>query len=518
MDTATDISFQVLQGFTCTRVESFTKIKVKSLIRGCRRRKSRKLKLKQSQLTCMYYYMKGESDATDYSLFPADVLLYYDYSTVTNCSSYFTELGFADFSVLSNVYESTKTTLLSNAKTCLNITGFNIGAANIDILGNMVCQLNSSYVQDSDPSILEKLKNCDDLTSSLISGMETLLLSGETKYGVSSRWTQQTLEDLDILPLYFTSTLWREIKKRDGRRFLKSFIKELRLKGTSRKKIRTLKRAFRTAHRAKRDASIECTVGTITQVEINDDTFPIDYDATQFNACLSVATLKNNLPAITDKADEDSYHQIILEKLNQAYPEGISDNVVQMLGPASRGATTDDISKWNVTNIDTLSSLLKTSDGDWADNQTEAIMTKYLAAGQSIDSSALNSLGGSGLCALDTSVLETVTSSSLKQADALTTTSCSLTKKKALFPIALAAFVSTAITKRSTTTVTSTQYQLIQSYLGGATESFVRTLTSSSINMDMDTFIALDQSVIQCVGRFKPAWQHQRERPERLLQ
>ena len=32
---------------------------------------------------------------------------------------------------------------------------------------------------------------------------------------------------------------------------------------------------------------------------------------------------------------------------------------------------------------------------------------------------------------------------------------------------------------------------------GGATESFVRTLTSSSINMDMDTFIALDQSVIQ---------------------
>ena len=53
-----------------------------------------------------------------------------------------------------------------------------------------------------------------------------------------------------------------------------------------------------------------------------------------------------------------------------------------------------------------------------------------------------------------------------RQADALTTTSCSLTKKKALFPIALAAFVSTAITKRSTTTVTSTQYQLIQSYLG----------------------------------------------------
>lgn len=58
-------------------------------------------------------------------------------------------------------------------------------------------------------------------------------------------------------------------------------------------------------------------MGTITQVHVNDDTFPIDYDTTQFNACLSVTTLKDNLAAITEKADDESYHEIILQKLNQ---------------------------------------------------------------------------------------------------------------------------------------------------------------------------------------------------------
>ncbi|XP_076144404.1 uncharacterized protein LOC143126819 [Alosa pseudoharengus] len=501
VENANDISFQVLQGFTCTRVQTLTKVKIKSLIRGCRRRNNRKLKLQQTQLTCMYYQLRGELDAADYSLYPADMLLYYNYSTVENCTNYFTELGFADFTVLTGAYESYQTTLVNNAKTCLGITGFNISAANINILGNMVCLLTGSYVENSDPSILEKLKNCDDLSTSQVTGMETLLLSGKTKYGVPSTWIRETPWGLDPLPLYFTSNLWKEMNRNEARRFIKPFIKQLRSQGVPRRKIQNIKREFQQAHRAKRDTAIECTVGAITQIQINDDAFPIDYDATQFNACLSLTVLKDNLPEITDKTDQKDYHQIILKKLNQVYPDGLSDDVVQMLGPVSRGATTDDISKWNITKIDTLSSLMKTSDGDWSENQTKAIMTKYLAASNSIDSSVLNSLGGSGVCSLESGVLENITSSSLQQADALPVSSCSLDKKKVLFPIAQAAFINqTRTTKRSTTTVTPTQYQLIQSYLGGATESFVRTLASSSVNMDINTFLGLDQRVIQTLS------------------
>ncbi|KAI5091205.1 hypothetical protein C0J45_18411 [Silurus meridionalis] len=46
---ADNISFQVLQGFTCTRVQSFNTLKVKNLIRGCRRRGNNKVTLQESQ-------------------------------------------------------------------------------------------------------------------------------------------------------------------------------------------------------------------------------------------------------------------------------------------------------------------------------------------------------------------------------------------------------------------------------------------------------------------------------------
>lgn len=51
------------------------------------------------------------------------------------------------------------------------------------VLGNMCCTLDASYIVDSDPSVLEKLKNCPDLTSAQAAAVETLLLSGNTQYG-----------------------------------------------------------------------------------------------------------------------------------------------------------------------------------------------------------------------------------------------------------------------------------------------------------------------------------------------
>lgn len=54
---------------------------------------------------------------------------------------------------------------------------------NVEVLGNMACTLNSSYIQNADPLILEKLKACNDLSDSQVDAMERMLLSGETKYG-----------------------------------------------------------------------------------------------------------------------------------------------------------------------------------------------------------------------------------------------------------------------------------------------------------------------------------------------
>lgn len=50
---------------------------------------------------------------------------------------------------------------------------------------------------------------------------------------------------------------------------------------------------------------------------------------------------------------------------SQAYPDRLSDEVLQVLGSASRTATPDDVRKWSVTKIDTLSSLMDQRNGDW---------------------------------------------------------------------------------------------------------------------------------------------------------
>lgn len=45
--------------------------------------------------------------------------------------------------------------------------------------------------------------------------------------------------------------------------------------------------------------------------------FPFAYDVAQFNACLIVQTLKDNLEAITDRVYDRSYQRIVLDKLYQ---------------------------------------------------------------------------------------------------------------------------------------------------------------------------------------------------------
>ncbi|XP_028827791.1 uncharacterized protein mslnb isoform X2 [Denticeps clupeoides] len=493
---ASQISSQVMQGFSCTRVETFTGARVKSLIKGCRRKGSKKVSLVQTQLTCMYNFIKNDNDIITYSDYPPELLLYYDFSKVINCQSYFTELGAADFSVLSSAYASRIQDLISNARGCLNITGVNLSATSVGILGNLACVLDGSYIPNSDESILQNLKNCNGFTSKQIAAMETLLLSGTTRYGNPSTWNQNTLNNLSPLPLYLTNNFWKNIAMRERQAFLRTFIKMLKGLGMSRSRLYSMMAQARGPVRSRRDTSSLCTVGNITQVEVSDDAFPFSYDPSQFDACLSVPALKDNLAAISDKTNDPAYQQIIMQKLNQAYPAGISDDILMVLGPVSRAATTNDISNWNVTRIDTLSALMKSYDGSWTPDQVQAILSKYVnASGNALGSLELNAIGGPNLCALLTGTVQTITSGSILQAAALNVTTCALETKKILFNIAQPAFVAV-----KALTLSANQYQLMQPYLGGAPLDFVRTLATSNISMDINTFLGLDPTVIQALN------------------
>uniref|UniRef100_A0A667WZ22 Si:ch211-188p14.4 n=1 Tax=Myripristis murdjan TaxID=586833 RepID=A0A667WZ22_9TELE len=442
-----ELSPSVLQGFSCSSIQGLTTRRIQSLVFASRNRQGRaKVVFKETQLTCMYNLLRGNLSQkfTDY---PSDMLLYFGDNNVdtSNCRSYFTALGAADFTVLSSVLNR-ESLLLNNARSCLGISGVSLSRNNVEVLGNMACTLQSSYIESSDPLILEKLKACKNFSGSQVTAMETLLLSGKTPTYL--RIYKQLLFKCLPLSFFFKQT----VKKR----FLKSFMPQLRREKVQKRKLKALFKQISVV-RTKRGAG--CTVGNITHVTISDPSFPFGYDSTQFDLCLDVPVVKNNLNTITEKVDDDDFQKVILVKLNQAYPSSIPDEQVQLLRSVSRVALLNDIFKWNVTRIDTLAALMDSNDGPWAAAESKEIITKYLSvSGNSLGSSELNAIG-SNLCSLNTSTLRTITPDSIRNANPVDVASCSAEQKRVLYEIRNSSLSSQSASPTA-------YYHLISPYLG----------------------------------------------------
>uniref|UniRef100_A0A3B1KHQ4 Uncharacterized protein n=1 Tax=Astyanax mexicanus TaxID=7994 RepID=A0A3B1KHQ4_ASTMX len=485
------LSESVLQGFTCNSVKTLSLQKIRQLVTACRPRAGRnKVVLKESQLSCMNNYVKQDSSLS-FTDVPSDMLLYYSYKKVqtVNCRSYFSALGAADFSVLSRGFNK-PSVLFSNAQNCLGISGFKLSKDQVGVLGNMICTLNPSYIQNSDPLILENLKNCGDLSDAQVTAIQTLLFSGNTQYGNPTAWNLRTLQQLEILPLYFKQDFWDKFGFTLKKRYFRSFLPMLRKRKTLKWKLGRLIRAS-MAGTYKRSA--DCTFGNITAVTIADELFPYGYDSTQFDLCLDATVLNDNLAAVTEKVVDESLEMIILDKLNQLYPSGLPESVVQLLGSTSRVANVSDISKWSITTIDTLSSLMNPDNGDWTSDQSKAVIMKYLSMeGNTLGTAELNAIA-SNLCSLDVNVLKTITANSLKKANFLNISLCSMDQKSALYSIANSSFSS----QRSDPT---TYFQLIGSYLGGAPVNDVQALSTQNISLDITTFRSLNPAVLSALS------------------
>nr|XP_021330389.1 mesothelin isoform X2 [Danio rerio] len=494
-DQADDLSVPVLQGFTCSRVQTFTKTKIRGLIKACRRRPNRQtVILSETQLTCMYNLIRRDSPLDFFNYHP-NMLLYYNYDTInkTICRDYFTAVGAADLSIFSSTLRGRRDILWSNAVDCLAINGTSIRKQDLTVLGNLVCVVSSDYITNSDPEILENLKNCNELSVSQIAAMEAVIMKGTTKYGPTSKWNQKTLNDLGILPLHFSQNFWGSFQQIDTSTFLKSFLKFLRGQNTPKLLMKRLFKAIIIPVKRAKRAAGDCTAGNITSVTISNDAFPFGYDETQFGNCLSADVVRDNLGSLCEKIDDSGFQRIILDRLKQIYPNGLSDDQVQVLKSVSRNVSLDEVSKWNITKVDTLAALMNTNDGDWSSEQSKQIISQYLSAGNNLTATELNLIKGPNLCSMDTSTISTILPESIRGSDALNVSKCSSANKQALFTIASKAF---PMTKAIDTRAALSSFQLIEPFLGGADLNYIRTLSSYNISMSLSTFTNLDPNVI----------------------
>ncbi len=86
------------------------------------------------------------------------------------------------------------------------ISGFRIGRDQLDVLGSMCCFLSGDYIQGSDSYVLEKLKQCVDLSAQQISALESVLLGGNTSYGYKLAHTRMS----HWSPVRYMSSDWHQ--------------------------------------------------------------------------------------------------------------------------------------------------------------------------------------------------------------------------------------------------------------------------------------------------------------------
>lgn len=72
-------------------------------------------------------------------------------------------------------------------------------------------------------------------------------------------------------------------------------------------------------------------MGNITQRTVSEGSFPFGYDQTQFDLCLDLPVLRENLYSICEKVDDDDFQKVILRKLNEVSLSSIEQRTVETL-------------------------------------------------------------------------------------------------------------------------------------------------------------------------------------------
>ncbi|KAL7978979.1 hypothetical protein Chor_015003 [Crotalus horridus] len=454
IDNYTMLSPFILQGFQCDAASKLMPGQLSSLAQEVR---SKKANLSEEQLSCMARLLNKSNLTANLSSYPADVLLFSPLSKVEHqsCEMFYTLASEGNLNLLANG-SSQRTRLLENALRCVGVKNTSLSREQLQQLGAFVCDMKPATITDSDPAVLENLKECPDLTAAQRIALGGLLGSGNTSYGPPASWDESTLEHLGPLAFYINHTIWDFINKEERMIFFKKVMDGYNSQRAfpETKTILFLKSVgskSASSPRTKRTTET-CRSAPITSSILEDPLFIIRYNSTQqFDSCLSDEVVKANLGLLLEQPLPNDYLAIVKKKLDKSYPVGIPEDQLKLLGFLSRQYSTDKIGSWNLTSSDTLAALLNPEDGAWE-------MPQMCAEYQ-------------------------------RHAEKLDISTCAQVKKDILYQKAHTAFASQE--------GTSAYYPLIQPYLGGASVEELKKLARYHVGMDIDTFINLNREELK---------------------
>ncbi|XP_072204813.1 mesothelin-like protein [Excalfactoria chinensis] len=372
-------------------------------------------------------------------------------------------------------------------------------------LGVLVCTMEPGTITALHPSILEHLKLCPTLTDTQRDAVNAVLLRGSTVYGHPSGWDLETLQHLGPLALTLNQTTLSLVDKAVREAFARSIAATYRTQGwVQREQTLTLLTAIAAAShpRLKRSADHEmpapngsspsaaCMQEPITSRTLSESILIFDYDSPeQFYLCLSDSVLQTDLERVLEQPLPTEYLWAVKKRLQEVYPAGMPDAQLRRLGPLSRLYTVQEISQWQVISEDTLCALLNPSDGKWNSTQKQQLIERFLELGGNLTGPLLQLIGGTSLCDLNEEQIEKISPEAIGSAGELNISSCSQSKKDQFYSKAKQAFASQAGTEM--------YYLQMRPYLGGAPAEDLKDLAKIDVDMDIDTFLALNPNELQ---------------------
>ncbi|KAM8778894.1 LOW QUALITY PROTEIN: mesothelin-like protein [Rhynchonycteris naso] len=488
----------LLQGFWCQPANQLSQNQLSALIR---RMASQQVLLKAWQLSCLANLAALHGLQRDFLLHPPDLLLFYNLGQVreANCWAFIHRAAQGDIELLANLPDQ-RAALQRSALACLGAPRPQLSASDLLLLGTLVCDMDASSIVASDPRVLRNLQRCSRLTPGQQDALNTLLASGRTMLGPPTSWNLGGLQALGPLATYISPSLWMQAQEAVGLEFFGSTVASCRAKRLSQHDTKRFVTSFLEAKakaksmssRPKRGTATgrPCVQGNITAATLRDNLFLVRYDCSQLESCLGSHVLRANLDPLLQHPLPAECQRVIKAKLARIYPSGVPEEQLRLITSLVYLYSGTEIGQWNITSGDTVMALLASDVA--LENQTEAILQKFLDHKGSITGTLLVAIGGSRLCWMSPQQIQAIQPSEFRLAGAPDISSCPQSRKDVLYSKAREAFGSAS--------TTAAYYHAIRPYLGGAPVVELESLAQANISMDIYTFTNLNPHVLQSLS------------------
>uniref|UniRef100_A0A6I8P8L9 Mesothelin n=2 Tax=Ornithorhynchus anatinus TaxID=9258 RepID=A0A6I8P8L9_ORNAN len=485
------LSAHILHGFTCKAVRALTPGRLRQLVVALGQLDVR---LAAEQLSCLADRVVEVGHLPqDLDKLPRDLLLFLsplELAGAGSCRQIFRRVGEARVDALLPPGHPQRAQLLADALACLGVRGWRLSAEDARVLGRLACDLDGRFVAGSGEALLPQLIHCEaGLAPDQADAVRAALRDGHTPYGPPSNWTVGTLNGLHRLLRAFDWHIVQSIPEGVVSAWLKGAITD---PAWPRQDLVAFVRNLRPT-RIRRDAGLGGETSCPSDKKALEDIETSDivaYSEQMLQDCLNASIVAEKLESLGLYPFSEQQFPILKKKLDEVYPDGYPEVVIQRLGSIIRFVTSQDVEKWNVTSVEMLDSLLRPQEEGAVINSsvTATVIKRFMLGGNPLNASVLNTLGSKYVCLLSEAQLDTIQPQDLRMVAQLNLSACSELQKSVLYRKAKLAFQDEKPQQNF--------YRLIQPYLGGASLEDLRWLSHKDLNMDMATFLTLQESAV----------------------